>query len=97
MKGAVGFVSGIGTSALSRWAEGRAWLSHGAQQLEVGESVRVRTWLSPLAGRTGRVVDWTPGDLYGPYLVRFDNGFQFRYRRNELAPTSNTDSARKNR
>jgi len=93
MKGAVGFISGIGTSSLSKWEESRAWLFHGPHPLEVGESVRVRTRLSPLAGQTGRVVDMIPGDVYGPYLVRFDNGLQFRYRRNELAPTSNTDSA----
>jgi hypothetical protein len=97
MKGAVGFISGIGTFSLSKWKESRVWLFHGVQPLEVGESVRVRTMLSPLAGQTGRIVDKTPGDAYGPYLVRFDSGFQFRYRRNELALTIIPDSAREDR
>jgi hypothetical protein len=90
-------MSGIGTSALSKWAESHVWLFHGVHPLAVGEFVRVRTWFSPLSGQTGRIVDLTPGDVYGSYLVRFDNGLQFRYQRNELAPTSNTDSAREDR
>jgi len=97
MKGAVGFMSGIGTSALSKWAEGRVWHFHRVDPLEVGEFVRVRTWLSPLSGQTGSIVGITPGDVYGPYLVSFGNGLLFRYQRNELALTSNTDSAREDR
>ena len=97
MKGAVGFISVIGTFSLSKWTEGRIWLFHGVQPLEVGKSVKVRTKLSPLAGQDGTIVDMAPEDLYGPYLVKFDNGLQFRYRRNELAPTNITDSATKNR
>jgi hypothetical protein len=90
MKGAVAFLAAIGTSPLLKW-------SARGQPLEVGDLVRVRTKLSPLAGRSGEVAEFAPGDPYGPYLVQFAGGLQFRYRRNELALTFISDSAKKHR
>jgi hypothetical protein len=83
------FLAAAGTSPLSKWGRG--------QPLEVGDPVRVRTKLSPLAGQSGRVAEVVPGDPYGPYLVQFAGGLQFRYRRNELALTFISDSAGKDR
>jgi len=88
MKGAVAFLAAIGTSPLLKWTDR-------AQPLEVGDPVIVRTKLSPLAGRSGKVAEVAPGDPYGPYLVQFAGGLQFRYRRNELALTFISDSVPK--
>lgn len=90
MKGAVAFLAAIGTLPIPRW-------TNRGQPLEIGDPVRVRTKLSPLAGQSGRVAEISHGDLYGPYLVQFAGGLQFRYRRNELALTIISDSARKDR
>ena len=90
MKGAVAFLAAIGTSPLLKWADR-------GQPLEVGDLVRVRTKFSPLAGRSGKVAEVAPGDPYGPYLVQFAGGLQFRYRRNELAPTFISDSVKNDR
>jgi hypothetical protein len=90
MKGAVSFFGMFGTLPRLKWAED-------PQPLVVGDPVRVRARLSPLAGKSGKVTNITPGDPYGPYLVQFDSGLQYRYRRNELAPTCNSDSAMKDR
>jgi hypothetical protein len=50
-----------------------------------GDPVRVQVHSrSPMAGQSGRIVAISPRDAYGPYLVRFGNGLQFRYRENEL-------------
>ena len=62
--------------------------------LEVGDRVRVCKTLSPLAGRVGRVLEVVRGDIYGPYLVLFDDGLRFRYQRYELTVlTNSSDSA----
>jgi len=53
-------------------------------QLEIGDPVLVRGRHSPLARQSGRIADITQGDVYGAYLVIFDNGLRFRYRRHEL-------------
>jgi len=90
MKGAIAFLADLGTSPLLRWTER-------GQPLEVGDPVRVRTRLSPLSGQSGKIVEVALGDPYGPYLVRFAGGLQFRYRRNELALTFIPDSAKKHR
>ena len=82
------FLAMFGTVPLSKWAGNRR------NPLEVGDSVLVRKKSSPLAGQSGRVEEITLQDPYGPYLVQFDTGFRFRYRRNELVLTCNTDSAR---
>jgi len=55
----------------------------------------VRSKLSPLSGRSGTIAEVALEDPYGPYLVQFDGGLQFRYRRKELALTCKTDSASK--
>ena len=90
MKGAVAFLAAIGSLPSPKW-------TNRGQPLEVGDPVRVRTKLSPLAGQSGKVAEVAPGDLYAPYLVQFASGLQFRYRRNELALTFIPDSARKAR
>jgi hypothetical protein len=56
---------------------------------EVGDRVRVRRLLSPLAGRAGRVLEVDSDDIYGPYLVQFDDGLRFRYQRHELIVLTN--------
>ena len=91
MKGAVAFFAMVGTSPLLKWAQRRG------HPFEVGDPVRVRARHSPLAGECGKIAEVSPEDLYGPYLVQFNSGFQFRYRGNELAPTNNSDSAVMNR
>jgi hypothetical protein len=79
-------------TSLSKWTEGR--LFRRGDYLEVGKPVRVRRKPSPLAGESGKILEITPGDTYGPYLVQFENGLRYRYRRDELALTSITDSGR---
>ena len=39
---------------------------------------------SPYPGRIGVVVEINDDDLYGPILVRFNDGLQFRYKQSEL-------------
>ena len=90
MKGAAAFLAAIGTSSLLKRADR-------AHPLEIGDGVRVRTKLSPLAGQSGKVAEVSLGDPYGPYLVQFAGGLQFRYRRNELAPTFISDSVKNDR
>ncbi|HET9218995.1 MAG TPA: DUF1918 domain-containing protein [Terriglobia bacterium] len=92
MKAAVAFFAMVGTSPLLRWAQRR-----GAHAFEVGDPVRVHARHSPLAGQCGKIAEISQEDPYGPYLVQFSSGFQFRYRGNELAPTRNSDSAVMNR
>jgi hypothetical protein len=91
MKGAVAFFAMVGTSPLLRWAQRRG------HPFEVGDPVRVRARHSPLTGQHGKIAEISPEDPYGPYLVQFSSGLQFRYRGNELAPTSKPDSAVMNR
>jgi hypothetical protein len=72
--------------------------SHATSLLQYGDTVRVRRMHSPLSGKTGRIVEIAEGDMYGPYLVQFDNGLRFRYQRNELiALTYSSDSAMEHR
>jgi hypothetical protein len=53
--------------------------------LRSGHHVRIRrSWRSPLAGRLGVVLAIEPNDPYGTYLVRFQDGLQFRYGRQDL-------------
>jgi len=72
------------------------WANRG-HPLEVGDPVRVRTKYSPLAGQSGKIAEVALGDPYGPYLVQFAGGLQFRYCRKELALTFISDSVGKNR
>lgn len=95
MKGADGSMPAIGIASLSKWAQ--TWLSGGDPSFNVGDAVRVRLKLSPLAGRSGKILEINPDDSYGPYLVRFDNGLRFRYHGYELALTNVADSAHRSR
>ena len=53
--------------------------------IKVGNAVRIgRTRRSPNAGRLGVVTAIEPRDLYGPYIVEFEDGLHFRYERQEL-------------
>ena len=71
---------------------------HRVTALETGDRVRVCKFLSPLAGRAGRILEVASDDVYGPYLVQFDNGLRFRYQRHELTVLTNTsDSATQQR
>jgi hypothetical protein len=52
---------------------------------DTGYPVRIRKSLRvPLAGNIGKIVSVDPADRYGAYLVRFDNGLQFRYQEDEF-------------
>ena len=66
----------------------KKWLSREAgnpRLLAVGRRVRVaRTARSPLPGELGSIVNISPGDPLGPFLVQFAKGLQFRYRAKEL-------------
>jgi len=53
--------------------------------LRSGNQVRIRrSWRTPLAGRSGVVLAIEPDDPFGTYLIRFDDGLQFRYERRDL-------------
>ena len=55
--------------------------------LRTGNAVRIRrTWRSPYAGRLGVVSAIEPHDAYGGYVIEFEDGFHFRYHRQELEP-----------
>jgi hypothetical protein len=59
--------------------------SRGTDRFSTGDPVRVKERRrSPLAGESGRIVEVTPGDPCGAYLVQFGNGLQFRYGGDEL-------------
>src|SRR5262245_44141877 len=59
--------------------------------LRTGNAVRIGlTWRSPCAGRLGVVSALEPNDAYGPYVIEFEDGFHFRYHRQELEPTETT-------
>ena len=50
-----------------------------------GSRVRIRESLrAPYAGCFGIVTDVDYGDSKGPFLVRFDDGTQFRYKAAEI-------------
>lgn len=74
-----------GTFGWFRWIGGRVQRVNRTPRLQVGVPVRVRRRRSPLSGMTGKISVITPNDAYGPYLVTFENGLQFRYRQEELA------------
>ena len=53
--------------------------------LRSGTRVRIRrSWRMPMAGRPGVVSAIEPNDHYGTYLIRFEDGLQFRYERQDL-------------
>ena len=53
--------------------------------LRTGNHVRIRrSWRTPLAGRSGVLSAIEPNDPYGTYLIRFEDGLQFRYERQDL-------------
>jgi hypothetical protein len=52
---------------------------------DTGYPVRIRkSRRIPLAGQVGKIISVDPADKYGPYLVRFRNGLQFRYQESEF-------------
>ena len=54
-------------------------------ELRGGSYVRIRrSWCTPLAGQAGVVLAIEPHDPYGTYLIRFEDGLQFRYERRDL-------------
>jgi hypothetical protein len=61
--------------------------------LQCGNHVRIRrSGRSPYAGRTGVLSAIDPGDPYRIYLVRFEDGLQFRYERGELEPLASSST-----
>ena len=75
----------VGTSRLSVLTGHRIQTLRSTDGFSTGDSVRVKEYRrSPLAGQSGRIAEISPGDPCGPYLVRFGNGLQFRYRGDEL-------------
>jgi hypothetical protein len=55
--------------------------------IKVGNAVRIRrTWRTPYAGSIGVVSAIEPSDLYGIYMIEFEDGLQFRYKRYEFEP-----------
>jgi hypothetical protein len=53
--------------------------------LQIGHAVQIRkSSRLPLAGMAGRLSAIQPADPYGPYVVAFDNGLQYRYRRADV-------------
>jgi len=52
---------------------------------DTGYPVRIRkSPRVPFGGHVGKIVSVDPADKYGTYLVRFSNGFQFRYQEGEF-------------
>src|SRR5262249_16135259 len=55
--------------------------------VRVGSTARIRqSWRSPYAGRLGVVSAIEPNDVYGAYVIEFEDGLHFRYHRHELEP-----------
>jgi hypothetical protein len=48
----------------------------------------------PLAGKIGKIVSVDPADPYGAYLVRFENGLQFRYQEDEFTALTRVEQDR---
>lgn len=73
----------------------KKWLSREAgneRLFAVGNRVRVaRTARSPLPGELGSILDISPRDPRGPFLVQFASGLQFRYRAQELEVVGTPD------
>jgi hypothetical protein len=56
-----------------------------SKRWDTGYPVQIRkSHRAPMAGHCGKIVAVDPSDPYGAYLVRFANGFQFRYRESEI-------------
>jgi hypothetical protein len=54
-------------------------------QFSAGNFVRIRrSRRTPHGGSRGVIVGIDETDMRGPYLVRFDDGTQFRYRPDEI-------------
>jgi len=48
--------------------------------IRTGNAVRIRrTWRSPHTGRLGFVSAIEPNDVYGAYIIEFEDGLHFRY------------------
>jgi len=63
----------------------------------IGDHVRIIGSLrSPLPGHSGTIVDLSPNDQMGEYLVQFNSGLQFRYSPQELAWIDPTDVLKSN-
>jgi hypothetical protein len=61
-----------------RWAQQKT-------QFSAGDQVCVRrSNRAPLSGRSGTIIEVDMNDSRSPYLIRFSNGLQFRYRPEEL-------------
>ena len=74
-----------GTSGLVVPTGRRMQVSRRKTGFRTGDVVRVKEHRrSPLGGQPGWITEVTPGDPFGPFLVRFGNGLQFRYRGDEL-------------
>jgi len=53
--------------------------------IKVGNAVGIRrSWRSPYAGSFGVVSAIEPSDGYCIYVIEFEDGLQFRYKRHEL-------------
>jgi len=61
---------------------------------DTGYAVRIRkSRRVPLAGGIGKIVSVDPADPYGAYLVRFENGLQFRYQEDEFTPLTRAEQS----
>jgi hypothetical protein len=61
---------------------------------DTGYPVRIRqSRRVPFAGGIGKIVSVDPTDPYGAFLVRFDNGLQFRYQEDEFTPLPRAEQA----
>ena len=55
--------------------------------LAAGSRVRIqKSTRAPYAGRYGTIASFDENDSKGPYLVRFEDDTQFRYRPSEVEP-----------
>jgi hypothetical protein len=62
---------------------------------DTGYPVRIRkSRRMPLAGKIGKIVSVDPADPYGAYLVRFENGLQFRYQEDEFTALTRAEQDR---
>ncbi len=90
-KGVTVSMADAGTTKLSVSIGRQVRSSQSTDGFSTGDYVRVKEyWRSPLAGQYGRIAEIPPGDPCGPYLVRFGNGLQFRYRGDELVALTST-------
>ncbi|HET9129756.1 MAG TPA: hypothetical protein VFO86_02345 [Terriglobia bacterium] len=52
---------------------------------DTGYPVRIRkSRRIPLSSKVGQIISVDPADKYGPFLVHFSNGLQFRYQEDEF-------------